>query len=130
MEEQANTSEEHCPRHGATSCFGDSSGGSLGGDVDGEVPLSVIAARRAANAELAMMIVEYICVPETRRYIRETKQITSRTKAKEKRKHDVYVRSKNTSGYPRPWAKATQALRTRSPVPCIHFPSNAGMWRC
>ena len=46
-----------------------SRGGSLGGDVDEEVPLSVPADRRAANMEIAKLIVEYVCVP---RYTRVT----------------------------------------------------------
>ena len=40
-----------------------SQGGSLGGDMDEEVPLSVAADRLAANVALALLVIEYVCAP-------------------------------------------------------------------
>lgn len=41
-------------------------GGSLGGSLDDEAPLGVAEQRRAWNVELALLVIEYVLVPQTR----------------------------------------------------------------
>lgn len=41
-------------------------GGSLGGSLDDEAPLGVDEQRRAWNVELALLVIEYVLVPQTR----------------------------------------------------------------
>ena len=41
-------------------------GRSLGGSLDDEAPLGVDEQRRAWNVELAMLVIEYVLVPQTR----------------------------------------------------------------
>lgn len=51
-----------------------SQGGSLGGDMDEEVPLSVAADRLAANVALALLVIEYVCVPRYARVFQTTRK--------------------------------------------------------
>jgi hypothetical protein len=51
-----------------------SQGGSLGGDRDEEVSLSVAADRLAANVALALLVIEYVCVPRYARVFQTTRK--------------------------------------------------------